>query len=397
MALDKHDKMEEGDRMKIVTIIGARPQFIKASVVSRAIEEDPDGAIKEVLLHTGQHYDENMSKVFFNELGIKEPEYNLAIGSGPHGAQTGRMLGAIEEVLIKEAPDCVLVYGDTNSTLAGALAAKKLGIKVAHVEAGLRSFKMSMPEEINRVMTDRISDILFCPTEAAVKNLECEGFSNILKNGALIDGGHVNMSPLPIVANIGDVMLDASLNFRKLAKERSTIIGTLGLKEKDYVLATIHRAENTDNGEHLKEIINGFLDIAKETTVVFSLHPRTEKALKREGLKEALNASNGIILTGPLPYLDMVSLEERAAAIITDSGGVQKEAFFYKVPCITVRDETEWVETVESGSNTLTGANAIKIKEAFKEATGTWQASAQTFYGDGTAGNKVITCLKAIR
>ena len=338
--------------MKIVTVVGARPQFIKAAPVSRAIEgynkQGVSGAssILEVLVHTGQHYDDNMSQVFFRELELRNPEYNLGVGSGSHGDQTGEMLKRIEGVLVKERPDYVLVYGDTNSTLAGALAAVKLHIPVAHVEAGLRSYNKQMPEEINRVLTDHVSTLLFCPTETSMKNLAREGITQ----GANF---------------LGDVMYDALLYNIKIAEKRSTILETLGLRTAHssgtmpYYLATVHRAENTDDPERLRAIIEAFQEISLTHPVIWPIHPRTQQALK---LYRPLSITKcSLRMIDPLSYLDMLILEKNAEAILTDSGGVQKESCWFQVPCITLRDETEWVETVISGWNILVGANTKKI------------------------------------
>ncbi|HBC32303.1 MAG TPA: UDP-N-acetylglucosamine 2-epimerase (non-hydrolyzing) [Clostridiales bacterium] len=325
--------------MKIVTIIGARPQFIKAATVSRAIAEYNNSLtkgqepIEEFLVHTGQHYDENMSDVFFEELDIPQPDYHLGIGSASHGAQTGRMLEGIEKVLLKKEPDRVLVYGDTNSTLAGALAAAKLHIPVAHVEAGLRSFNRQMPEEINRVLTDHIADMLFTPTQTAVKNLKNEGISE------------------EKIFLVGDVMYDAALYYGKRVTEKSNILEQNHLQPRQYILTTIHRAENTDDPVRLRAIFEGLSQVAEEIPVVLPMHPRTRVALIREGLYETVIRS--LIVIPPVGYLDMVMLEKNARLIATDSGGVQKEAYFYRVPCITLRGETEWVELVEAGWNVL--------------------------------------------
>jgi len=358
--------------LKIITIVGARPQFIKAAAVSRAIREynheNPSDKIHEVIVHTGQHYDENMSQVFFDELDIPRPDYNLEIGGGTHGAMTGRMLEQIEHVLLAEKPDWVLIYGDTNSTLAGALAASKLYIRVAHVEAGLRSFNMKMPEEINRILADRVSTMLFCPTETAVKNLKSEG----VEQGVL---------------NVGDVMYDASLFYRDMAKEKSSIIKVLSLTPKEYVLVTCHRAENTDDPARMAGIVQGLAAIAEQTRVVFPLHPRTRKVLKEQGLFDQLNK---VQVLDPISFLDMVQLEESAKVIVTDSGGVQKEAYFFAVPCITMRDETEWVETVESGWNQLVGANVEKIISSWKASSSTHADYNTSLYGDGNASSSII-------
>jgi len=352
--------------VKLLTVVGARPQFIKAAAVSRVIRSDYPGIIDEVLVHTGQHFDHAMSEVFFTELDIPQPRYNLEIAGGPHGAMTGRMLEAIEQVLLQEGPDCLLVYGDTNSTLAGALAAAKLHVPVAHVEAGLRSFNMRMPEEINRILADRVSRLLFCPTRTAVANLYAEG---------LTQG----------VSNVGDVMFDASLHYRGMARERSSVLGRLGLLEQSYVLATCHRAENTDDPQRLQAIIQALAELAGEMPVVLPLHPRTRNTLAALGLNAALKA---VTLVEPLPFLDMIRLEQTARCIVTDSGGVQKEAFFYQVPCVTMRDETEWPETVELGWNRLAGASRERIVDAVLQAQRP-ALSGSAPYGDGQASQLI--------
>ena len=361
--------------MKITTIIGARPQFIKAAVVSRAIADSNklvasnSSLVTEVIVHTGQHYDHNMSEVFFKELEIPEPHLNLEVGSGYHGQQTGQMLIKLEEVMLSEKPDWVLVYGDTNSTLAGALAAVKLHIPVAHVEAGLRSFNKSMPEEHNRVLTDHCSDLLFCPTSAAVKNLKIEGVAN---------GVH----------RVGDVMFDSVLFNTELATKRSKILETLKLQNKAYALATVHRAENTDDSPRLQAIFEALEKISSESLrVVLPLHPRTRK------LYDALRFSGAKIkIIEPVSYLDMLQLEQQARLILTDSGGVQKEAYWMKVPCITLRDETEWIETVEAGWNILAGADRDKIVESAK--TDRKPSKQYPAYGDGKAGEKIVDILR---
>jgi len=355
--------------IKIVTIVGARPQFIKAAAVSRAIQYFQSESISEVIVHTGQHYDENMSDVFFSELGIPQPEYNLAISGGSHGSMTGRMLETIEVVLQKEKPDWVLIYGDTNSTLAGALAASKLHIPIAHIEAGLRSFNMRMPEEINRILSDRVSSLLFCPTDTAVNNLKAEG---ITKG----------------VNNVGDVMYDVALHYRDKAREQSDILKRLGLVGKPYVLATCHRAENTDDPKRLHEIMHALSTISEQIPLVFPLHPRTRKLIYEQSLSHYLDR---LILLEPLSFLDMVALEQAAKTIVTDSGGVQKEAFFYNVPCITMRDETEWVETVHLGWNKLTGASSTAIVKSVHEIIeSSCSAQPSAPYGDGRAAEKII-------
>lgn len=358
--------------MKIVTVVGARPQFVKAAAVSRAIAAASSGRLMEVLVHTGQHYDENMSGVFFDELGIPSPTHNLEISGGSHGAMTGKMLEALEKVLLAEKPDWLLIYGDTNSTLAGALAAAKLHIPVAHVEAGLRSFNMKMPEEVNRIISDRLSSLLFCPTSAAVLNLAAEGIS---------DNVH----------NVGDVMYDVALFYRNKAREHSTALSRFGLVPKDFALATCHRAENTNDPDRLRGILVGLAQVAARMPVVLPLHPRTRKLVADHGLGEWLNR---LTITDPLPFLDMVALEQAAALVLTDSGGVQKEAFFYEVPCITMRDETEWVETVDAGWNRLVSADADRIVQAAEDAlSGRVDRHAAAPYGDGHASGKIVAHL----
>ncbi len=355
--------------MKILTVIGARPQFIKAAALSRIIKNDYRSSIDEIILHTGQHFDDNMSQVFFDQLNIPKPKYNLEIAKGSHGAMTGRMLEAIEEVILKENPDRLLVYGDTNSTLAGALAAAKLHVPVIHVEAGLRSFNMRMPEEVNRILTDRISSLLFCPTEAAMANLKIEG----------VYAG---------VFNSGDIMYDVALYYKDQAKQKSTIIESLNLKPQEYVLATCHRAENTDDPVRLRNILMALSEISEDILVVLPMHPRTKKLIDTHELADLIET---LIVTEPLAFLDMVALEQSAKMIFTDSGGVQKEAFFYKVPCITMRSETEWVETVDLGWNKLAGANKQDIVNIFKSYMNSMPKSVESSpYGIGNAAEKII-------
>lgn len=358
---------------KVITVLGARPQFIKASVVSHAIENA--GALTEVLVHTGQHFDANMSEVFFSELGMRRPDHFLDIHGGTHGSMTGRMLTDVERVLLQEKPDVVLVYGDTNSTLAGALAAVKLHIPVAHVEAGLRSFNLNMPEEVNRILTDRISKWLFAPTDAAVEHLRREGFA-----------------PEQII-NVGDVMLDVALHHGGLANDRLGLLEQMRLKPGAYVLATVHRAENTDHHERLAVIVDALLRVAAEVPVVWPLHPRTRAVLQQMIQWEAL--VKHIRLTEPLGYLDMVALEKNAGLIATDSGGVQKEAFFHKVPCVTLRDETEWVELVDSGWNVLLPpVNRADVAHQILARIGT-QGEQVAPYGTGQAAQKIVAALSA--
>lgn len=329
--------------MNIISIVGARPQFIKCAPLSRVLRKEH----KEILLHTGQHYDPEMSDVFFNELDIPKPDYSLEIGPGSHGEQTGKMMIEIEKVLIKERPDLVIVFGDTNSTISGALVASKLQIKIAHVEAGLRSFDRCMPEELNRVVTDHISDILFCPTKTAVKNLKKEGITK----GVFI---------------VGDVMADALEYNRKIATEKSTILEDLDLKSKEFMVATVHRASNTDRIENLSSIVEAFCETTD--TIVFPVHPRTEKYLKQYSLWDQLCSFVKVI--PPVGYLDMIRLMVNSTKILTDSGGVQKEAYMLGIPCITMRESTEWIETVEDGWNVLVGADYQKIRDSIKNFEG---------------------------
>ena len=356
--------------MKIVTVVGARPQFVKAAVVSRELEKRHD--VVELLLHTGQHYDANMSDVFFEEMDIPKPAYHLGIGSGGHGAQTGRMLAEIERVLLDEAPDWVLVYGDTNSTLAGALAAVKLHIRVAHVEAGLRSFNRRMPEEINRILTDHAADVLYAPTATAVENLQKEGLSD------------------QRVVQVGDVMLDASLYYRERAKSRPLAAGGQALNPQGYVLATLHRAETTDDPNRLAAAVGGLAQAGKRLglPVVLPLHPRTRKMLA--ACTDLAAATQQLAIVDPVGFFDMLQLEAHAAVVATDSGGVQKEAYFFQVPCVTLRDETEWVELVASGWNRLAPpTDAESVAEAIVAAKGS-QGQAVQLYGDGQAAAKIV-------
>jgi len=355
-------------KRKIATILGARPQFVKAATVSRAIAGHEEG-LEEFIIHTGQHYDYNMSDLFFEELSIPKPHINLAVGSGYHGEQTGEMLKLIERELMQIKPDLVLVYGDTNSTLAGALAASKIHIPVAHVEAGLRSFNKKMPEEINRIVTDHLSDLLFGPTKTAMVNLRNEG----------ICGGRVY--------NSGDVMYDAILFYQDKADKVSTIVKDLELTDKPFILTTIHRAENTDDPQKLRDIMTSLNKVAETKTVIFPIHPRTKGVLK-DVYKSSLN--NGFKLIDPVGYLDMIALQKNCTLIITDSGGVQKEAFLNKKFCLTIRNETEWVELVENGFNSL--VNPVNTLEDFVNKV--WNRSFENGglepYGDGFAANKIV-------
>ena len=353
---------------KILTVVGARPQFIKASVVSNAMRQSHK--LFEVMVHTGQHFDANMSDVFFKELGMKPPDHFLDIHGGGHGAMTGRMLEQIERVLLVEKPNAVLVYGDTNSTLAGALAAAKLHIPVAHVEAGLRSLNMAMPEEINRILTDRVSSLLFTPTAAASAHLRREGVSDAY------------------ISEVGDVMYDVALRHGKRVGATGGKLVQLGLTPGEYVLATVHRAENTDQEYRLLAIVDGLQAAAKSIPVVWPLHPRTRGVLHRAGRLEGLSPNMQLI--EPLSYLDMVQLEKYAAVIATDSGGVQKEAFFYRVPCVTLRNETEWMELVDAGWNRLVPPlNAEAVRSAILKALGQPGSDVQP-YGAGDAAGLIV-------
>ena len=354
--------------MNLITIVGARPQFIKAAAVSAALAMHP--AVRERLLHTGQHFDDNMSEVFFRELGIPAPAWNLGIGGGPHGAMTGAQLAAIEQVLVAERPDAVLLYGDTNSTLAGALAAAKLHIPVAHVEAGLRSFNRRMPEEINRVLTDHVSQWLFVPTESAVLNLQREG----------IDAAKVH--------RVGDVMFDAALHFSGVARAREQRHPVFAdLAGRPFVLATVHRAENTDTPSRLRVIVEALAALAGEIDVVWPMHPRTRNVLAQMGM--AVESSPGMHCVEPLGYLDMIELEQATQMVVTDSGGVQKETFFFGKPCVTLRDETEWVELIESGWNRLAPPTSVAaLRAAFHAALGSVGAPVRP-YGEGDAAQRI--------
>ncbi|WP_284637745.1 non-hydrolyzing UDP-N-acetylglucosamine 2-epimerase [Paenibacillus silviterrae] len=346
--------------MKVVTVVGARPQFIKASSLSRVLQEFS----QEILVHTGQHYDDNMSKVFFDQLQLPTPDYYMGVGSSTHGKQTAKIIEGMESILEIEKPDLVLVYGDTNSTLAGSLAAAKLNIPVAHVEAGLRSFNKRMPEEINRILTDHMSSILFCPTMESIKNLQHEG---IERN----------------VHWVGDIMFDSVLHYKDIALRQSVIMDTFGLTPKRYNLATIHRQENTDDYQRLKNILEALRHLNE--TVVIPLHPRTAKLINQWNLQDLLKAPH-IIISPPLSYLDMLNLIHNAKLVLTDSGGIQKEAYMLKVPCLTLRDETEWVETVQAGWNHITGVDTQGILKATRHLVMPEQHP--PLFGDGRSAEK---------
>ncbi len=374
--------------MKIVTVIGARPQFIKAAAVSRAIrmhnESESNTEICEIIVHTGQHFDANMSDVFFEQLDIPRPNYNLGISGVSHGAMTGRMLEQIESLLQEENPDWVLVYGDTNSTLAAALAASKLHIPIAHVEAGLRSNNMAMPEEVNRIITDRVSTLLLCPTQAAANNLESEGYPFPSINNCK-----------QRIENVGDVMFDATL-FYKDRVNKTIDLRQWGLIEKEYVLCTLHRAENTDDASRLSSIFSALIEISNKCKVVLPLHPRTRNKLTELDLLDANSESgnDNMKIIAPLSYFEMQRLEMGAVTILTDSGGVQKEAFFHQVPCLTLRDETEWMETLEFGWNQLVGADKQAIVNGMDSSAKPEHGNFE-YYGSGNASQKIVALLVA--
>lgn len=356
--------------MKVLTVVGARPQFIKAAPVSRALRE---AGHTEFLVHTGQHYDQQMSRVFFEEMRLPTPLVNLEVGSGPHGWQTAQMLMGLEMTMQQQRPDCVLVYGDTNSTIAAALAACKLQLPVAHVEAGLRSFNRAMPEEHNRVLTDHCSDQLFCPTQTAIENLTREGLTR---------GVHL----------VGDTMYDAVLQFAEIADLRSCILEQLGVTPRNYLLATLHRPYNTDSPASLRAILRAFADT--DETVIFPVHPRTRQKIAELDDAPGTKAAK-VKMIEPLGYLDMLMLERHARLILTDSGGMQKEAYFFGVPCVTLRPETEWVETVEAGWNAIAGASPERILRAVKEHAWPTASAPPQLFGDGHAAAKIVAHLSA--
>ena len=370
--------------MKIVTVIGARPQFVKAAPLSRLILKQYSAKISEIIVHTGQHYDANMSDIFFEELEIPKPAYHLGVGSGSHGVQTGKMLAEIEKVLQMESPDLLIIYGDTNSTLAGALAAAKIHIPIAHIEAGLRSFNMLMPEEQNRIIADHLSSLLFCPAETAIRNLAKENIydGKILKN---------SMKKPVLVKNVGDIMFDAVLFNSKISDAKSSILKNLQLTGDGYVLTTIHRQENTDDPEKLRSIFAALGKI--DSPVVIALHPRTKKFIGQYGIK----LSGNLLIIEPVGYLDMIQLEKNSKMIITDSGGVQKEAYFFKKPCITLRDETEWVETVDAGWNYLAEISEEVIIRKYQEIKSRDFSGMEyhPLYGDGNASERILSFITA--
>jgi UDP-N-acetylglucosamine 2-epimerase len=373
--------------LKVAQVVGARPQFIKYFPISKAFatyKKRTRKSIVDILIHTGQHYDYNMSKIFFDEFNSKEPDYHLGVGSGSHGKQTAEILKRVEDVLIKEKPNIVVLYGDTNSTLGGALAAAKLHIPIAHVESGLRSFNKYMPEEINRILTDHISTLLFCPSGKAVQNLKHEGFNNILNDGELIRTQVAQSLPLPYnisqpaVLNVGDVMYDVFLYAVKIAEKQSVILKQLNLTQKGYGLLTLHRPENTDSSESMSRIIEFVNDTSTGIGIIFPMHPRTIKFYENMKRRFAEN----IKIVDPLGYFDMLMLLKNASFIMTDSGGMQKEAYWLKVPCITLRQETEWTETIESGWNVL--------YKNYKGVPSSKQ-SHHNYYGDGKTAEKIAS------
>ncbi len=366
---------------KILTVVGARPQFVKCAAVSSVLRKQ----YKEVLIHTGQHYDYAMSDVFFEELSIPKPEYHLGVGSASHGVQTSEMLAKIEEIILQEKPNAVMVYGDTNSTLAAALAASKVYVPLIHVEAGLRSFNRRMPEEINRVLTDHTSSLLLCPTETAMENLEREGF--------LRANVHATCSPEhPVILNVGDVMYDmVRITIRQIEKKGNTkeVLKQFGVVAKQYCLATIHRAENTNDVSALREILSAMAHIASKIPVVLPLHPRTKAIIERENIA----LPSGVSIIAPLGYADMILLQKNASVVCTDSGGMQKEAFLLQTPCITMREQTEWIETLHDGWNVLTGASASAIIAAYNNAQILEPDTQKQPFGDGFAGEKITQAI----
>jgi UDP-GlcNAc3NAcA epimerase len=369
---------------KIITVIGARPQIIKAAAISRAISSHYSDQLEEFIVHTGQHYDENMSEVFFNELGIPKPAFNLNVGSGSHGAMTAKMMDGLESLFQTEKPDAVLVYGDTNSTLAAALAAAKIHIPVIHVEAGLRSFNKSMPEELNRIACDHMSSLLFSPTKAGMDNLKNEGFDLTPSKKAHIDR--------PNIYHCGDVMYDNSLFFSELSEEKSTVLAENNLTKNQFVLCTIHRDTNTDDAKNLHAIFSALLQIQQESNldILLPLHPRTKKKMEEllsPELQAQMSDSNGFKIIPPAGFLDIIALEKNARIIVTDSGGLQKEAFFFKKPCVILREQTEWIEIVENGNARLAGSNQELIVRSSREMLEKTDFTYPNLFGDGAAAS----------
>ena len=369
---------------KIITVIGARPQIIKAAAISRAIKNNFSDKILEVIVHTGQHYDENMSQIFFEELEIPFPNFNLNVGSGSHGEQTAKMLEGLENIYMQEKPDAVIVYGDTNSTIAGALAASKIHIPVIHIEAGLRSFNKAMPEEINRIACDHMSTLLFTPSETGHRNLLNEGIKNDQKEAASIDN--------PKIYLCGDIMYDNSLYFSAMSEQKSEILKELEITTDEFILCTIHRDTNTDDTANLNAIFRALLRIQKTSNIkiVLPLHPRTKEKLNShldENLLTEINKNKNFKIIPPLGFLDIISLEKNARLIITDSGGLQKEAFFFQKPCVILREQTEWIEIVENGNALIAGANELKIISSVETLIKRTDFTYPNLYGDGNAAN----------
>ena len=369
---------------KIITVIGARPQIIKAAAISRAIKNNFSDKILEVIVHTGQHYDENMSQLFFEELEIPFPNYNLNVGSASHGEQTAKMLQGLENIYMQEKPDAVIVYGDTNSTIAGALAASKIHIPVIHIEAGLRSFNKAMPEEINRIACDHMSTLLFTPSETGQRNLLNEGIKNDQKEAASIDN--------PKIYLCGDIMYDNSLYFSEMSGQKSEILKELEITTDEFILCTIHRDTNTDNTTNLNAIFSAILTIQKTSKlkIVLPLHPRTKEKLNShldENLLTEINQNKNFKIIPPTGFLDIISLEKNARLIITDSGGLQKEAFFFQKPCVILREQTEWIEIVENGNALIAGANELKIISSVETLFKRTDFTYPNIYGDGNAAN----------
>ncbi len=367
---------------KIVTIVGARPQIIKSSAISRAIKNHFNEVLEEVIVHTGQHYDENMSKVFFDEMKIPLPNYNLNVGSGSHGKQTAKMLDGLEEIFLKVKPDAVVVYGDTNSTIAGALAATKIHIPVVHIEAGLRSFNKTMPEEVNRIACDHMSSLLFTPTKSGLENLEKEGFDLKTEGKATVDS--------PMVYHCGDIMYDNSLHFSNVSDEKSNLLQELKLEPNSYILCTVHRDSNTDVQKNMEQIFQALLDIGDNSglKIILPLHPRTKSKMKSqlsEELYEDIQESQMIEIIEPAGFLDIIALEKNARMLITDSGGLQKESFFFEKPCVILRPQTEWVEIVDNGNAILADADYDRIIKAFNQLISIDDFTYPNFYGDGKA------------
>ncbi len=374
--------------IKIVTIIGARPQIIKAAALSRAIKNNFSSQITEIIVHTGQHYDDNMSQVFFDELEIPLPNYNLNVGSGNHGKQTATMISAIEDVLLIEKPNAIVLYGDTNSTLAGAMAASKIHIPVIHIEAGLRSFNKSMPEEINRIMCDHVSTLLFSPTKTGFNNLIQEGFLSQTKAPYSIDN--------PKIYHCGDVMFDNSLFFSKISDVKTSIINDLKLKNNGFILATIHRNNNTDEPIRLNALFKSLNDISinHQLQIVLPLHPRTSNLLDRnlsKDLVEAIRLNSNFKIISPVSFLEMLALEKNCCLVMTDSGGVQKEAFYFEKPCVILRPETEWIELLENGAALIADADENKIKFSFEQLIAKKDLSFPKLYGDGNAAEFICS------